>query len=336
MLDTIFLLKNKYLLNTVDFEDVKVPLIESISKLSTINRREIEKLKSKSIAELLKQSSGIHVQESQSGGGSPNFRGMEANRLLTVVDGIPLNNAIYRSGHVQSSNVVNSFFIDEIKVATGPSAVVYGDGAMGGAVVVNTVGGKSFGQSPNILEQKHESSSSSSSIKYLSKIKKNRITLINGFALENSGNLKMGNERRHGYESWGNEKIITLNNEQLETDYKKYDLLQKTYFNGEDLSINLNNQFSGISQISRFDKLNDYDDEANKYSQWYYGPKTRFAQSITIKKKKKSKLFDNVSIIGAWQKTNESRHKQKRTDTLMSNRYEDVVIFDGILDAKKI
>ena len=66
-----------------------------------------------------------------------------------------------------------------------------------------------------------------------------------------------------------------------------------------------------ISQISRFDKLNDYDDEANKYSQWYYGPKTRFAQSITIKKKKKTKLFDNVSIIGAWQKTNESRHKQK-------------------------
>ena len=69
MLDTIFLLKNKYLLNTVVFEDVKVPLIESISKLSTINRREIEKLKSKSIAELLKQSSGIHVQESQSGVG---------------------------------------------------------------------------------------------------------------------------------------------------------------------------------------------------------------------------------------------------------------------------
>ena len=335
VLDTIFLLKNKYLLNTVDFEDVKVPLIEGVSKLSIINRREIEKLKSKSIAELLKQSSGIHVQESQSGGGSPNFRGMEANRLLTVVDGIPLNNAIYRSGHVQSSNVVNSFFIDEIKVATGPSAVVYGDGAMGGAVVVNTVGGKSFGLSSNILEQKHESSSSSSSIKYLSKIKKNRFTLINGFALENSGNLKMGNKRRHGYESWGNEKIITLNNEQLETDYKKYDLLQKTYFNVKDLSINLNNQFSGISQISRFDKLNDYDDEANKYSQWYYGPKTRFAQSITIKKKKKSKLFDNVSIIGAWQKTNESRHKQKRTDTLMSNRYEDVVIFDGILDAKK-
>ena len=185
------------------------------------------------------------------------------------------------------------------------------------------------------MEQKHESSSSSSSIKYLSKIKKNRFTLINGFALENSGNLKMGNKRRHGYESWGNEKIITLNNEQLETDYKKYDLLQKTYFNVKDLSINLNNQFSGISQISRFDKLNDYDDEANKYSQWYYGPKTRFAQSITIKKKKKSKLFDNVSIVGAWQKTNESRHKQKRTDTLMSNRHEDVVIFDGILDAKK-
>ena len=61
------------------------------------------------MGELLKQSIGIHVQESQSGGGSPNFRGMEANRLLVILDGIALNNAIYRSGHVQSSNIINSF-----------------------------------------------------------------------------------------------------------------------------------------------------------------------------------------------------------------------------------
>ena len=337
ILDTIFLLKNKYLLNTVVFEEVKAPLIEGINKLSTINRHKIEKLKSKSIAELLKQSSGIHVQESQSGGGSPNFRGMEANRLLTVVDGIPLNNAIYRSGHVQSSNAVNPFFIDEIRVVTGPAAVVYGDGAMGGAVVINTVNSKSFNQFSNILEQKHESSSSSSSIKYLSKIKKNKLTLINGFALESSNNLKMGNNRYHGYDSWGNEKIITENNEQLETGYEKYDLLQKIYFNNNNnnLSINVNNQLSEVSQISRFDKLNDYDNELNKYSEWYYGPKTRLAQSITIRKKKKYKLLDNISLLGAWQKTNESRHKQKRGDVYMSNRYEDIVIFDGVIDAKK-
>ena len=124
--DTVFLVQNKYVLNTINFEEVKTTIITGLNPLSAIKRKEIERLKNRSMGELLKQSIGIHVQESQSGGGSPNFRGMEANRLLVIVDGIALNNAIYRSGHVQSSNIINSFFVDKINVVTGPASVVYG------------------------------------------------------------------------------------------------------------------------------------------------------------------------------------------------------------------
>ena len=66
---------------------------------------------SKSTTELLQSTTSITVQESQAGGGSPNFRGMEANRLLLVVDGLPLNNTIYRSGQLQNTSTINPFFI---------------------------------------------------------------------------------------------------------------------------------------------------------------------------------------------------------------------------------
>ena len=64
---------------------------------------------------------------------------MEANRLLLVLDGIALNNAIYRSGHMQASSTINPFFLESINLISGPASVGYGNGAMGGAVVFKTV-----------------------------------------------------------------------------------------------------------------------------------------------------------------------------------------------------
>ena len=62
-----------------------------------------------SISNLLSTQSSVVVQESQPGGGSPNYRGMEANRLLLIIDGITLNNTIFRSGHLQNSATINPF-----------------------------------------------------------------------------------------------------------------------------------------------------------------------------------------------------------------------------------
>ena len=50
--------------------------------------------------ELLQGSGQVHLQMSQQGGISPVLRGFEANRVLLVVDGVRMNNAIYRSGHL--------------------------------------------------------------------------------------------------------------------------------------------------------------------------------------------------------------------------------------------
>ena len=74
------------------------------------------------------------MQKSQGGGGSPVLRGFEANRVLLVVDGVRLNNAIYRSGHIQNAITVDPNSIDRVEVIYGSSSVGYGSDALGGVV----------------------------------------------------------------------------------------------------------------------------------------------------------------------------------------------------------
>ena len=68
------------------------------------------------------------------GGGSPNLRGFEANKVLIVVDGIRLNNAIFRSGHLQNVITIDPSIIDRTEIMFGPSSVMYGSDALGGVM----------------------------------------------------------------------------------------------------------------------------------------------------------------------------------------------------------
>ena len=152
-------------LPTIIFKEYKNPLLgwDIVYGTKTANK----KIVSKSTAELLEDNTSITVQESQSGGGSPNFRGMEANRLLLVVDGIPLNNAIYRSGHLQSASTINPFFVEKVSLLSGPVSVAYGNGAMGGALLFHTKSNL-FKESSLQIHQQYESATNAVMFNFLS------------------------------------------------------------------------------------------------------------------------------------------------------------------------
>ena len=71
-------------------------------------------------------------------GGSPNIRGFEANKILLVVDGVRLNNAIYRSGHVQNIISIDESVLEDVAVTFGPSSVLHGSDALGGSIHMKT------------------------------------------------------------------------------------------------------------------------------------------------------------------------------------------------------
>ena len=106
----IYLKQKTILLSEVNFKTELKVLISDKYEAQKIIPSPFSDMQS-SISNLLSTQSSVVVQESQPGGGSPNYRGMEANRLLLIIDGITLNNTIFRSGHLQNSATINNFLL---------------------------------------------------------------------------------------------------------------------------------------------------------------------------------------------------------------------------------
>ena len=319
-------------LKTHSLEDVEI--IESRvgnfkTSLDHLKTTPVQILEAQSVqtSQLLEKIMGVSIQNSQNGGGSPNLRGMEANRLLIIVDGIPLNNTIFRSGHLQSTATINPIFLKGAEVLFGPASVAYGNGAMGGAILFNTKRPKN--KNSNQFTQQFESSSNAVFTSIISNYKLKNSANISGFSIKSYGDLEMGSKRNHGFENWGKEPIITEGNTQKGTAYQQADFFHKTLFKLNNSNFLLfNSQFSTSSNINRFDKLNDIKEGKQKYKYWYYGPQKRFFQSIRLKNYYKNLVTDEAVFTLAFQDIEESRHKQKYGEELLNNRTESLQIID--------
>ena len=136
----------------------KVPLNQKLINLEEVvvsaNRWEmktyevpnsIDVIKSKNIifenpatsADMLTSTGGVFIQKSQLGGGSPMIRGFAANQLLFMVDGIRMNNAIYRGGNLQNVLQADVNSVESAEVIYGPGTNVYGSDALGGVIDIH-------------------------------------------------------------------------------------------------------------------------------------------------------------------------------------------------------
>ena len=318
-----------------------------------ISRKEINKLNTENIADLLEKKGGISVQKSQFGGGSPNIRGFEANKILLVVDGVRLNNAIYRSGHVQNIISIDESVLEDVAVTFGPSSVLHGSDALGGSIHMKTKN-LYFKNSPEFrtnfftrYASGYNGFSSHYSLNYQSK----KFSIFSGITSRDYGDVKMGKNRYHGYENWGrifyyeqNGDIVENNNmdNQPNTGYQQLDWINKMMFKLNDYwRITSNTQYSTTSNVPRFDKLNDVEyNHTNstfdpKYLFWYYGPQNRFFSSINLQGFKQNKIFDRSEFILSYQQVEESRNQQKASEESMTIREEKVDIISLNSNFKK-
>ena len=109
------------------------------NRVTVISHSEISASNPENTALLLEQSGEVFLQHSQLGGGSPVMRGFEANKVLIVVDGVRMNNAIFRGGHLQNIITTDHASLDNIEMVFGPGSVVYGSDALGGVMHLHTL-----------------------------------------------------------------------------------------------------------------------------------------------------------------------------------------------------
>ncbi len=313
-------------------------------KVSVIKSEDLFISSPSSGAEMLELSPGVRIQKSQGGGGSPIIRGFEANRVLIVVDGVRMNNAIYRSGHLQNAITIDPSNIERAEVIFGSSSVGYGSDAMGGVIHYYTKNPilKNSQKISSSFTSNFSSANNSISSNFNTNYSSDNWGSITSISISKYGDIKMGEKRNHGFQDWGLNPIFSENsrydyytepsinndhNIQKNTGYSQIDLFQKFLFKiGDDNLLNLNIQFSESSDIDRYDQLSVVRDDSLKFSEWYYGPQKRLLISPSLKIFPKKKFMDKGAITLGFQKINESRIKRKFESLNRSHQIEDLTV----------
>lgn len=314
-------------------------------QVDIVSKADIKKLAPQTSADLLASLPGIRVQKSQFAGGSPVIRGMEANRILLVVDGVRMNNAIYRTGHLQNSISVSPNILERTEVIFGPSSVVYGSDALGGVIHYYTKSPK-ISQNTEIksaIFSRYSTANNEITGEGNLELSFKKWASFTSVSYSDFGDLRMGDNRNHGFDTWG--KVYEYSNNtstyynpnpvqnpnpniQKNTAFNQTDVLQKFVVPFSDnTEFNLNFQYSTSSNNPRFDNLTEYTNGDLKFAEWYYGPQKRLLISPQLKINPNKKLLESGTITLAYQNIKESRVQRRFSSLDSYYRNENVDVF---------
>jgi len=125
---------------------VEESAFETPQSVSTVKREEILERNYRTTPESLAYTTGVLVQKTAHGQGSPFIRGLTGKQVLILVDGVRLNNSTFRFGPNQYLATIDPAIIDRIEVVRGPGSVLYGSDALGGVINVITRKRKDFSE----------------------------------------------------------------------------------------------------------------------------------------------------------------------------------------------
>jgi hemoglobin/transferrin/lactoferrin receptor protein len=319
-------------------------------QIDLILSKQITRLSPLSSADVLAHTGAAFVQKSQQGGGSPVLRGFEANKVLLVIDGIRMNNAIYRSGHLQNIITTDPNMMERIEVLQGAGSVVYGTDAIGGVIAFFTrrpVLSDSARLYPYLKAYVRYSSANQGKTAHASfNLGSKKWASLSGFTMNDFGDLRSGYYAMKKYPGFGDcnfyvERIngldSILNNPdpelQRQSGYRQLDFLQKFLFaadNGNRHTINL--QLSTSSDVPRYDRLQTLSNEKPRFAEWYYGPQERMLMAYEWQKDQRTWWADLVRITPAVQLIGESRHDRRLGHDNRNSLVENLKVYSLNLD----
>ena len=324
-------------------------------QVDIINASRLAENTSSNAADILMSTGNVAIQKTQGGGGSPILRGFEANRILLVVDGVRMNNAIYRSGHLQNAITLDNSSLERVEVTYGPSSLIYGSDALGGVIHYYTIDPQlnEEGSGNNFIAKAFTRYSTANMGKIAHLSMNNgfkKLAFLTSISYKDLGDIRMGDYKNPFYGDFGeikhyvgrvNRRDTTLLNPdpyvQPNTGYSQIDIMQKVKFTSSkyyDWMLNI--QYSTSSEIDRLDMLNDYSGENLKYAEYYYGPQERLLTSLKSVIKKDNLLFTNMTSILAFQNIDEDRISRKFNNDERLIQEEDVNVLSMNVDFLKL
>lgn len=348
---------NEVVISSNKFPEKKINIAQHID---VFNSKYISKINAQNTGDLLINTGNVFVQKSQQGGSSPVIRGFEASRVLLVIDGIRMNNLIYRSGHLQNVITVDQNMLQSMEVLYGPASTLYGSDALGGVVHFRTkapqlaAAGKQMNSSGNAFVR-YSSANEEKTVHADFNLGWKKFAWLQSYSYSDFGDVKMGKQYPDKYPDFGRRDSFVTRINGIDTvlknadtrvqkfsGYKQWDLLEKLLFQQTDkISHTLNFQYSNTSNVPRYDRLQDKRNFGGtigntlRYAEWYYGPQERFLSSYELAIGKTG-FLDAITVNINHQHIEESRYTRefKRYDRL-DGRVEKVNVWGFVVDTRK-
>ncbi len=322
-----------------------------------LDKENIANTNAQTTADLLANTGSIFVQKSQMGGGSPVLRGFEANRILMVVDGVRMNNLIYRGGHLQNSITMDNAMLDHAEVLFGPSSTVYGSDALGGVIHFYTkkpefaYGNEKTRKSVNAFTR-YGSVNNEMTGHADFNVGGKKFASLTSVTYSSFDDLKSGASQNPFYDTLygvrpyyvtrinGKDSLVQNSNQykQVQSAYTQYDIMEKLAFRqNEHVTHGLNFQYSNSSDIPRYDRLTDPSATTGlKSAEWYYGPQERMLAAYDLNVANNASFFQSIHGGVNFQDIEESRHNRNFGKNGLAHRVEHVNVIGLNLDFQRV
>jgi len=266
-------------------------------------------------AEVLREEPGVLVQKTTYGHGAPILRGLIGKHVLLLYNGIRLNKPTFRFGANQYMNTVNLESLAKIEVVRGPSSVMYGSDAIGGAV--NLI--PTYHAPSNVVMVRPLFSSRYSSADNGRNLHFEVAGTYDRVAAEINGSYKKIEDLRAG------ERI----GEQSPTGWEETDFGANVSYLLSDKS-RLRADYIAVRQddVPRYDKYASGD-----YEQYIYDPQNRDLYALTLDSRMLSSLIHTLKLNISYQFEKEGITQRKSGSSSISKTLDKISTWGGYAHA---
>lgn len=337
---------------TVSTSKWEQKLNEVPNKITKVSKKNIVLQAPQTSADLLAQTGAVFVQKSQLGGGSPMVRGFATNRVLLVIDGVRMNNAIYRSGNLQNVISIDALSTETAEVVFGPGSLIYGSDAIGGVMDFHSLEaglqqpGNSKLHSKGSGYLRYSTANMEKTAHADVSIGSKKWAYMGSVSYSSFGDLMMGknNSRneylRPNYIERINGKDSIINNaqprRQVQSGYEQWNTIQKIRFRPSDaVDMQYAFYYSGTGTAPRYDRLIETRNGNLRFAEWNYGPMLWRMHTLQTTLLKSTRLYDEAKIIVAYQNYEESRIDRQRNNVNRRTLLDQVKMLTANIDAFK-
>jgi len=319
-------------------------------KILSFDAKDVQFSTPQTSADVLGNTGNVYIQKSQFAGGSPMIRGFSTNRLLITVDGVRMNNAIFRGGNLQNVISIDPFSIQKTEVTLGAGSVVYGSDAIGGVMGFYT-------KQPQLSYSDTLYFKANTSLRYATANNEKTAHVDFNFGLKkwafltnisfnDFDDLRMG---AHGPSDYLRPEYVVTKNGidvleknsnpliQKPTGYNQVNLMQKvSYEPNNEYSFGLGIFYTETSKYPRYDRLIRYRNDVLRSAEWNYGPQRWFMANLNLTKlSSNSNLYDKLQVSLAFQNFQESRIDRDFQSEIRNTTKENLDALSFNLDLEK-